>query len=132
VAFRCPFGAVGDQLWVRETFAGDYGCGFIYAADHPNSDIRKGDLDDGEQTLRRWTPSIHMPRDASRITLEIVGVRVERLNDISEADAMAEGVTKGPLDPWQSTAFMRLWESINGPESWAANPWVWVLEFKKV
>lgn len=104
----------------------------------------------GESPLR-WRPSIHMPLWASRITLEITGVRVERLQDISESDAVAEGVfrkvgatsygdavetvTGGQLiyaDPSQAREeFRRLWEHINGPESWAANPWVWVLDFKR-
>jgi hypothetical protein len=85
----------------------------------------------------RWKPSIHMPRWASRITLEITAVRVERLQDISEADAMAEGVLidgignpGGPMRVSQR-AFKIFWQVINGPESWAANPWVWVVEFRK-
>jgi hypothetical protein len=79
-----------------------------------------------------------MPRWASRITLEITAVRVERLGDISEADAIAEGVSNDMPIVWQSGddtprgMFGELWESINGPESWAANPWVWVIEFQKV
>jgi hypothetical protein len=91
----------------------------------------------------RWTPSIHMPRWASRITLEITGVRVERLNIISEEDAQAEGME---LTGWRPTYsdpdsgeawtpydnFAQLWESIYGEESWKANPWVWVIEFKVV
>lgn len=83
-----------------------------------------------------WKPSIHMPRWASRITLEIVNVKVERLHDISEEEAKAEGGSLhhpdvacevGPI-----TSFKLLWESINGPSSWAKNPWVWVVEFKRV
>lgn len=94
----------------------------------------------GESPLR-WRPSIHMPRWASRITLEIVGVRVERLQDISESDAKAEGACF-ELRRLESTqlgaaasckgGFENLWSSINGHESWAANPWVWVIEFKRV
>ena len=96
----------------------------------------------------KWRPSIHMPRWASRITLEITGVRVERLQDISEADARAEGATPIP-DPCDHTrlacadigcagprpyteGFRSLWQSINGPGSWDANPWVWAVEFKRV
>lgn len=76
-------------------------------------------------------PAIHMPRWASRITLEITGVRVERLLDISPLDAMAEGITHSTLnDP--RIEFQRFWQSINGPESWQSNPWVWVVEFKRV
>lgn len=78
----------------------------------------------------KWVPSIHMPRWASRITLEIVGVSVERLQDISEADAKAEGV-ENPFGGWVG-GYQKLWESINGPGSWNANPWVWVVEFKRI
>lgn len=81
----------------------------------------------------RWRPSIHMPRWASRITLEVVGVRVERLQDISEEDAKAEGCALSA--DWKAfgvVAFQQLWESINGPGSWDANPWVWVVEFRKL
>lgn len=83
-----------------------------------------------------WTPSIHMPRWASRITLQITGVRVERLQDISEADAQAEGVIPAMAicdddGVTHRDAFGDLWESINGAGSWAANPWVWVIEFKQ-
>ncbi len=82
-----------------------------------------------------WKPSIHMPRWASRITLEITNVRVERLQDISNADALAEGIVDNAhpdygFGPRQE--FKELWTSINGPESWAANPWVWVIEFKRI
>jgi hypothetical protein len=82
----------------------------------------------------KWKPSIHMPRWASRITLKITGVRVERLNEISRGDAMAEGCPHSNLAYGQNPCdwFHELWESINGPESWAANPWVWVVEFQKV
>jgi hypothetical protein len=88
----------------------------------------------------KWTPSIHMPRWASRITLEIVSVRVERLQDITEECAKAEGcdnsnseaaITVGWYERPRS-AFIRLWESINGADSWLSNPWVWVVEFKRV
>ncbi|MDN4590223.1 hypothetical protein DBA29_17165 [Xenophilus aerolatus] len=95
----------------------------------------------------RWRPSIHMPRWASRILLEVTGVRVERLQDISEADALAEGVTPLPgADMWTAGgasdgplhaarpqwAYRRLWDQINGAGSWAANPWVWVVEFRRI
>lgn len=116
--FHCPIGAVGDRLWVRETF-GDCGERLVYRAD----------TDDGAQCkVKRWTPSIHMPRWSSRITLEITGVRVERLNDISAEDAAAEGITGRA----KMHDFGVLWSSIYGDESWLANPWVWVIEFKRV
>ncbi|MFN3376338.1 MAG: hypothetical protein ACK40S_07290 [Burkholderiaceae bacterium] len=95
------------------------------------------------QSPLRWRPSIHMPRWASRITLEVTGVRVERLQDISEADAIAEGcrpirpeiVLDGLVTRTGRSAvdeYRQLWQSIHGPESWAANPWVWAIEFKRV
>lgn len=85
--------------------------------------------------IDRWTPSIHMPRWASRIDLEIVSVRVERLQDISEGDALAEGITaEGVMDGgYHVNAFANLWDHINGARAtWASNPWVWVVEFKRV
>ncbi|MHB0973915.1 MAG: ASCH domain-containing protein [Thiobacillus sp.] len=123
----CPYGQPGDQLWVRETFA-PMTTGYAYLADPVWRDSPSG----------RWHPSIHMPRVASRITLEIVSVRVERLQDISESDALAEGVSPDMGLCWQSGddtprgMYGELWESINGPGSWDANPWVWVVEFKRV
>jgi hypothetical protein len=125
--WRVPYGKPGDRLWVRETHC-KYGGGFIYRADY-------GDLTPISDGIGGpWKPSIHMPRIASRITLEIIAVCVERLNDISRGDAMAEGRPHSNLAYGQNPCdwFHELWESINGPESWAANPWVWVIEFKKV
>lgn len=123
----CPFGQVGDRLWVRETF-GDCGSRLVYRAD----------IEDGAASqVKRWVPSIHMPRDACRILLEITAVRVERLNDISEEDAKAEGVPPSqhiitPPEALYRVGFLKLWQSIYGEESWSANPWVWVIEFKQV
>lgn len=146
----CPYGQSGDRLWVREAF-GHF---------ERNDTLKQGDRiyyrTDGECVeLHPWRPSIHMPRWASRITLEVTGVRVERLQDISEADAVAEGIERGDGFPgWYRgplagdspslvqcgfkipTAFPRLayralWESINGPGSWDANPWVWCVEFRR-
>lgn len=137
----CPFGEPGDRLWVREAFIhepADY-CWeasasipcrpalTVYRADH-----------EGDTRGAGWKPSIHMPRWASRITLEITDVRVERLQDISEADAKAEGVsmpdgTPTPPDFWSyQQEFRHLWEQIHGGGSWEKNPWVWVIEFKKL
>jgi hypothetical protein len=122
----CPYGHAGDRLWVRETFC-DLGDGEIeYRAD--------GECD--PNVVPRWTPSIHMPRAASRILLEIVAVRVERLQDITEGDAWAEGVDKAevlsmPCADGATAAYSALWQRINGAGSWEANPWVWVVEFKR-
>ncbi|EIW9276623.1 hypothetical protein ACWYEI_002577 [Klebsiella quasipneumoniae] len=170
----CPFGAVGDRIWVRETwgvvshafsddglmidwvpdrpstaihempFGNGYYSGYaIYAAD---GDFTWGDDDGYEDGRSCWKPSIHMPRAASRILLEITGVRVERLNAISEEDARAEGIIDGGClncgepepcgcanpEPDATDAFAYLWQSIYGQESWNADPWVWVIEFKRV
>ncbi len=136
-----PHGKPGDLIWVRETFA-------AFDADwkHPG---KPHDLKDGpwpnvvypasvakipDGTCR---PSIHMPRWASRITLEITAVRVERLQDISEEDAKSEGVAPSqhiitPPEALYRVGFLKLWQSIYGEESWRANPWVWVIEFRRV
>lgn len=138
--FISPFGAVGDQLWVRETwrkFNSSYECG---CSESPCSCPSNGTVlfkashDDGES---KWKPSIHMPRSAARIILEVTDVRVERVRDISERDAWAEGfdgydddVTGGKNG---YTEFCEAWESIYGQQSIEqSNPWVWVIEFKVV
>jgi hypothetical protein len=134
----CPYGVTGDRLWVKETFAGDDLCGFAYRADHPKADLRAGDLDDGELEIRHWRPSIHMPRKAARLVLEIETTRVERLQSITEDDARAEGCERSDdyAEPWGAPsarhAFRDLWERINGADSWAGNPWVWALTFKVI
>ncbi|EQM83995.1 hypothetical protein AAA501_31705 [Pseudomonas aeruginosa] len=164
---ECPFGQPGDRLWVREAWgvisntwdesgnmvdwtpdrpatpirdlpfgSGYYSGHAIYAADGPME--WAGDDDGGGESRSAWKPSIHMPRAISRILLEITAVRVERLQDISEEQARAEGYpaereceTGGSgLDAW--LWFRSLWGEINGPEAFAANPWVWVVEFKRV
>jgi hypothetical protein len=152
----CPYGMPGDRLWVRETWMDLRGTGvehrptpdsplqrYAYGADSPPgsaSDEARKDFG------LKWRPSIHMPRAASRLLLEITAVRVERLQDISEKQALAEGISplssgrfhcghdeegqitsKSPV-----TAFAWLWNGINGEGSWAENPWVWVVEFKRV
>lgn len=151
----CPFGAVGDRLWVRETFAA-LACG-SYEPEKPSwsgscqeARYRATDrLADLSADIRGygWRPSIHMPRWASRITLEITGVRVERLKDISAEDVTAEGIKTlgesmwGPqwwLDAPQAAIndaqlqFSIIWSKIYGEENWRANPWVWVIEFKRL
>ncbi|AWC76417.1 hypothetical protein CLM65_14155 [Serratia marcescens] len=139
----CPFGRVGDRLWVRETFMDLTGTGIeattgkfeglAYRADTPAGSY--GDEVRKDYGLK-WTPSLHMPRKACRILLEITAVRVERLNDISEEDAKAEGVKAGVCPGHEhmmhQVAFSELWQSIYGEESWSANLWVWVIEFKQV
>ena len=148
-ALRCPYGNLGDLLWVRETWGLFNDLGFCdtslaglkklpyhwqlsYRADH--IDPEKGD--GPHQPV--WRPSIYMPRWASRITLEITGIRVERLQQISEADAIAEGCPLVNPDQFipgyggssASGWFSQLWEDINGNGSWDVNPWVWVIEFR--
>jgi hypothetical protein len=138
--FRCPHGQPGDRLWVRETFA--IVPRTAYAASEGVQQTLRRDDDHDAAIYRagwersngglRWRPSIHMPRWASRITLEVTGVRVERLQDISEADARSEGISRADCPDWHATTDYRaLWESIHGPGSWAANPRVWVAEFRR-
>ncbi|EPO5624634.1 hypothetical protein ACUB6C_002864 [Klebsiella pneumoniae] len=174
--FSSPFGAVGERIWVRETWAtlgNEDGCyvdwednlckgdersaARIYRA---SCEQRPGDYglwsipDDAywkphtkeHKFEGAWRPLIHMPRWASRILLEITDVRVERLNAISEEDARAEGIIDGGClncgepepcgcanpEPDATDAFAYLWQSIYGQDNWNANPWVWVIEFKRV
>lgn len=144
----CPYGRPGDRLWVRETWNArpvlevDSG---MYEAWEPYEAIPKQQPSnawvyfeaDGDEE-GPWRPSIHMPRWASRKTLEITSVRVERLQDISGMDAKREGVSVPAHLPhdgadldYARREYRRLWQSINGPGSWDANPWVWVIEFKR-
>lgn len=131
-----PHGSVwadgrADRMWVRETWVEHMGVGGL-----------SGFCADGYEPTEHWErkrPSIFMPRWASRITLEIKNVRVERLQDISHADALAEGVpdtgagTYGfPVSSYAIANYRLLWESINGPGSWGANPWCWVYDFKRI
>jgi len=142
---RSRYGRPGDRLWVRESFdflpTGGHddpqACEIVYWADgstEPRS--APPDYNPMIYSYQKIRPSIHMPRWASRITLEIVSVRVERLQAISEADARAEGAPwaacGSPQEGSQKAGFARLWESINGDGSWAANPWVWVVEFRRI
>lgn len=147
VRIRCPYGQPGDRLWVRETthrrpmlniltgepLAPKYDGG-AYSADDQDV-LTPDDFDICWWYSRKVCPAIHMPRWASRIDLEVTGVRVERLQDISEDDARAEGYAQhgDAVDQMApSSWFSGLWESINGPGSWDANPWVWVVEFRRV
>lgn len=161
----CPYGQPGDRLWVRETFSIDAMCGYhhdnqsysayeiVYRAGGSKDIEWTGGRDTEDPYCRSydtqrgdWQPSIYMPRWASRITLEITGVRIERLQDISEEDALAEGIQPDPCggfhtedgrhfhaaDPRES--FGMLWDSVNEKRGFpcASNPWVWVLEFRRV
>jgi hypothetical protein len=130
----CKFGQIGDQLWVRETWwYDDEDNSIIYRAD-PDSDVVDVNKHESGLAKYNWRPSIFMPRAASRMTLEVTGVRVERLNDISRGDAMAEGCTFPNMsqgdDPRQW--YTDLWTQINGAGSWSLNPWVWVIDFRRV
>lgn len=170
----CPYGYKGDRLWVRETHAidgqlvaydadgwagavcDDGGGGRLrihhgFVSTGGGDSVRRGDDDKLGARFGlgryggRWRPSIHMPRWASRILLEVVAVRVERLQDITEADILAEGVTVDAVAKWTNTpwsnmptlhhAMRVLWDSINGDRAgadWESNPWVWVVIFKLV
>ena len=135
LAGLCPFGQPGDKLWVKET----YSITDLSISDLPGYVYRATDPDWSTLQGFRWKPSIFCTRAASRMTLEITGVRVERLNDISEEDAIAEGVTitdsivrddsVHASRAWVES-YRQLWEQINGAGSWEVNPWVWVIEFK--
>jgi hypothetical protein len=155
VFMRCPYGVPGDRLWVRETWAPSLD---EHGAADPNTRYVKYRADSGEPSPseeldwhtwpRSWRPSIFMPRWASRITLEITEVRVQRLRDISEDDARAEGfssekmpgvlIRDGKRLPAEMAFFeprswfCALWAAINGHESVKANPWVWALTFKRI
>ncbi len=148
IGIDCPYGQPGDTLWVRETFYCDhydYPRGdrdemlrlMEYRATHDCLAWEAGcPCDDGE-SRSAWRPSIHMPRWASRLSLRVTDVRVERVRDISEEDGRAEGVTLPTewhvgRDPTYRHHFANLWDTINGKRpgcSWAANPWVWVVGF---
>jgi hypothetical protein len=189
----CPYGQPGDRLWVRETFEKIEGQTQPWIETDYRATYIHGDrLGDSLGIKKRWTPAIHMPRAASRITLEITDVRVQRLQEISEADAIAEGIAElvpvskradgltsaalafaaaatveemprtsrraflggalaaalgfkaSPSRPWEvlpermtrapspQQMYALLWESINGPGSWDASPWVWALTLKQI
>jgi len=133
----CPFGQVGDRLWVRETFASGLctNSGYAYRATH-----KAEDLEEGWFEKIKWTPSIHMPRTACRLILEITNIRIEHLNDITSEDAKAEGFDysthPSAIEMGYSigakTNFRITWEQIYGQNEWNKNPWVWVVEFKVI
>lgn len=162
----CPYGQPGDSLWVKETTVKveDHGyTGPVYVESDEGHTVMDWGLSPGEDDVTevephqiKLRPSIYMTRKMSRITLEVVSVRVEQLQDISEADAAAEGVEVNKFDSWPVEgaqtwrdytrpegewgygcghargSYSTLWESINGPGSWDANPWVWVVGFKRI
>lgn len=155
-AVKCPYGTYFDRLWVRETWAtvdttGSYGdLTAVEIAYRSTEHLRyaqgrgvqflseeKAEPYTGGKFSDRWRSPIYMPRWASRLSLEITNIRAERLQDITEEDAIAEGCTvhlPGAADEIETAReqYARLWESINGPGSWAENPWVWVVSFKVV
>lgn len=124
--FKCPYGKPGDLLWCRESYAEVARFPPTYRY-HATDDVHE---------LRKKRPSIHMPRSASRLTLELTGVKIERLNDISKQDVIAEGITERDGCPIENAVcgwhepYAALWENLNGPGSWGSNPWVWALEFR--
>lgn len=159
----CPYGTVGDRIWVRETFQGplfDYEQMESYLEDSSkfeNPEFCQYAADgkpapeyyDADDNLRHgWRPSIHMPRWASRILLEITNIGIQRIHSISQNDAAREGLMRLPVtgrycinqgDQYFGGAshdarevFSWMWQSIYGEESWNANPWVWVIEFKRI
>lgn len=150
-----PYGYAGDRLWVRESFWGCDAPGYgdqpcvVYDDEWHGKEYRSAEIRPWARKFGR-IPSIHMPRDCSRVTLEVTGVWIERLHEIREADAIAEGIQphyagwrpyktmfyeadgttpanffRDPIDSYRT-----LWESINGADSWDVNPWVWVIEFR--
>ncbi|WP_370607464.1 morphogenetic protein [Citrobacter meridianamericanus] len=142
-----PFGKPGDRIWVRETFQGplfDFDQMDAYCKDSTPFEkaqfcVYKADgkpapeFFDADDNLHCcWRPSIHMPRWASRITLEITDVRVERLNAITESDAEAEGITYTGFGDLLVDGYRYLWKSIYGDDSWQVNPWMWVIEFNRI
>lgn len=141
--FKCPYGQVGDVLWVRETWSP------LVIGGGKNFDSIAYKANGDEPSSIGWKPSIFMPKSACRLKLRITSIRVERLNEISEKDAKKEGVEIVELPPtgkWYKcytgkfttgfssaiSSFRSLWESINGKESWIENPWVWVIEFEVI
>lgn len=151
---KCRFGQPGDRLWVKETFT--YVEDTSYDDYASNGGICYKASCQGDRNDFKWKPSLFMPREASRITLEITDIRVERLLSISEEDAIAEGVDKvskpgAPMTLWRNyspkdvetfgrfdtvfaaqESYFSLWDSINGKQSHLLNPWLWVIEFKQI
>lgn len=140
--WRCPYGRPGDRLWVREawtrvpTSAYRMSEGVQQTVDPTDPEMAAIYAAGWERSIPKWRPSIHMPRWASRIVLEVVDVRVERLQDCSEADALAEGIQRIRFPQpgewgWPQRMFRELWEGLYGADAWVANPWVWVVVFRR-
>lgn len=133
---RCPHGGPRDRLWAKETFTLTQHGKPVYRADFRDRDGHHWPSIAEDPDGVRWRPSIHMPRRASRILLEVTDVRVERLQSITEEDAKAEGVeplfvVASPDTPHRN-AFRATWDEIYGEGSWAANGWVWRIGFKRI
>lgn len=153
----CPYGQPGDVIWVRESFT-IIGTDIIRGSDgevieETSKYVFRGQKQKHIEELYKWKPSIHMPKAAARIWLEVVSVKVERLQDITNVDAVKEGINSeyfsslnentggrlywnyhanNYLTKCPTSSFQTLWESINGKDSWHLNPWVWVIEFKRI
>lgn len=130
----CPYGQPGDRLWVREAWKAHTTFDHLPPRDIPQSHVWYM-ADDSYKAESRFRQGMFMPRWASRITLEFTAVRVERLQEISVGDAIAEGIPRGgPENPdgIEIREYRQLWERINGHGSWDANPWVWVVEFRRL
>ncbi len=147
---KCPYGQIGDVIWARETFTYVANSeNFLYRADFEPNPPKKPEQ---FNVVWTWTPSIHMPKLAARIWLEITGISCERLQDISHKSALAEGIEIRDLEGTTTyrdysvkrerfaygthfkprDSYKTLWEKINGPGSWKKNPWVWVIKFKRI
>jgi hypothetical protein len=165
--FACPYGAVGDRLWVQESFGYNLAAAetkdmLVYRADHdgtrivtsmPNERKRTSGSIEYIEEVNRWHPAARMTREASRLLLEIASVRVERLQSINRLDAVQEGIQRHEglsyklygkhshqnclkkglaIAGTAQQSYQTLWNSINGPDSWETNPWVWVVTFKVI
>lgn len=125
-AMRCPYGEVGDRLWIRESFC-------ITSADEGTQGLLyRGQCEEYPSLKKIWKPSLHMPRWACRTVVQITEIRVQRVQDISDDDKIAEGMDPNTCLRGRTDQWIMLWNSINGDDSWDENPWVWCISFKKV
>ena len=151
VRVKCPYGKPGDLLWVRESctwIINDHAHDLLEGSRENTQWVYKASMHEDfmeyakEKYGYKWKPSIHMPKAAARIWLKVTNVRVERLHNITDNDVSAEGaqdswfstyeLASEPKQGWMLNGFKRLWQSINGEQSWNANPWVWVVEFERI